>query len=434
MAALVWSIRRRGAGCGWQIFSKAIQPCFTYNPPAGTVLNVGTHQLSVTITPTDTANYTTAQASVSIAVDPVTTAAFNLDSSTYTVNEGAGHGTITVNRTGGGAGAASVNYTTSDTAALTDCNVFNGIGSSRCDYATTVGTLRFAAGEMSKVIYIPLVDDSYAEGSEGFTITLSNAVGESLGTVTSAPITIQDNETVTGTNPLNNVSFFVREHYIDFLGREPEPGGFAGWQNILNNCPASGKDAQGNFCDRIEVSSGFFRSEEFQMRGYFIYRFYSAVDRIPSYAEFMPDMAKVSGFLSAEQLEANKAAFVTEFMGRSEFQNRYGALTAPTAYVDGLLQTVELQNHPSRGAWIAGLTNGTMTRGQVLRALIESTQLYQKYYSEAFVVMQYFGYLRRDPDIMYLDWIQTLNQTGDYRTMINGFLNSTEYRKRFGPQ
>jgi hypothetical protein len=408
---------------------------FVYNPPAGTVLNVGTHQLSVTFTPTDTANYTTAQASVSITVDPVTTAAFNLDSSTYTVNEGAGHVTITVNRTGGGAGAASVNYTTSDNAALTNCNVFNGIASSRCDYATTVGTLRFAAGEMSKVIYVPLVDDSYAEGNEGFTITLSNAVGENLGAVTSAPITIQDNETVTGPNPIDNVSFFVRQHYIDFLGREPEPGGFAGWLNILNNCPASGKDAQGNYCDRIEVSSGFFRSEEFQTRGYFIYRFYSAVGRIPHYAEFMPDMAKVSGFLSTQELEANKAAFVQEFMARSEFQNRYGALTDPTAYVDALLQTVGLQNHPSRGAWIAGLTNGTMTRGQVLRALIESGQLYQKYYNEAFVIMQYFGYLRRDADIMYLKWIEMLaDDPGDYRTRINGFLNSAEYRQRFGPQ
>lgn len=68
-----------------------------------------------------------------------------------------------------------------------------------------------------------------------------------------------------------------------------------------------------------------------------------------------------------------------------------------------------------------------------MRALIESQELYFKYYNEAFVVMQYFGYLRRNPDIMYLQWIQTLNQTGDYRTMINGFLNSTEYRKRFGP-
>ena len=405
---------------------------FVYNPPASTVLNVGTHQLSVTFTPTDTANNTTAQASASLSVDPVTAAAFNLDSASYTVNEGDGRVIITVNRTGGGAGAATVNYSTSDTAALTDCNVFNGIASSRCDYATTIGTLRFAAGEMSKVIFIPLVDDSYAEGNEGFTITLSNAVGENLGAVTSAPITITDNETVTGANPLGGTEFFIREHYIDFLGREPEPGGFAGWQNTLNNCPASGKDAQGNYCDRIEVSSGFFRSEEFQSRGYFIYRFYSTLGRIPRYAEFMPDLAKVSGFLSVEQLEANKVAFVQEFISRQEFQNRYGSLTDPTAYVDALLQTVGLQNHPSRGGWITGLTHRTMTRGQVLRELIESGELYQKYFNEAFVVMQYFGYLRRDPDIHYLEWIETMKQTNDYRMLIDGFLNSKEYRDRFG--
>ncbi|MBA2734139.1 MAG: hypothetical protein H0U54_14825 [Acidobacteria bacterium] len=84
------------------------------------------------------------------------------------------------------------------------------------------------------------------------------------------------------------------------------------------------------------------------------------------------------------------------------------------------------------GTWITGLTNGTMTRGQVLRALIESSKLYQKFYNEAFVILQYFGYLRRDADSLYLQWIQTLNQKGDYRTMINGFLNSTEYRRRFG--
>jgi hypothetical protein len=121
-------------------------------------------------------------------------------------------------------------------------------------------------------------------------------------------------------------------------------------------------------------------------------------------------------------------------MARQEFQNRYGTLSDPTAFVDGLLQTVGLQSHPTRGVWITGLTNGTMTRAQVLRALIESAEVYQKYYTEAFVVMQYFGYLRRDPDILYLKWIETLDQTGDYRTMINGFLNSAEYRQRFGPQ
>jgi hypothetical protein len=97
------------------------------------------------------------------------------------------------------------------------------------------------------------------------------------------------------------------------------------------------------------------------------------------------------------------------------------------------LQTVGLPNHQGRAGWIAGLTNATMTRAQVLRALVESSEVYQKYYNEAFVIMQYFGYLRRSADISYLDWIQTMNQNGgDYRTMINGFLNSAEYRNRFG--
>ncbi|HUQ33414.1 MAG TPA: hypothetical protein VM095_14935 [Pyrinomonadaceae bacterium] len=46
--------------------------------------------------------------------------------------------------------------------------------------------------------------------------------------------------------------------------------------------------------------------------------------------------------------------------------------------------------------------------------------------------MQCFGYLRRDPDIHYLEWIKTLEQTCDYLVMVSGFLNSKEYRQRFG--
>ena len=61
----------------------------------------------------------------------------------------------------------------------------------------------------------------------------------------------------------------------------------------------------------------------------------------------------------------------------------------------------------------------------------ESQEVGSKFYNKAFVAMQYFGYLRRDPDILYLNWIDTLNQTGDYRTMVNGFVNSIEYRQRF---
>ena len=147
----------------------------------------------------------------------------------------------------------------------------------------------------------------------------------------------------------------------------------------------------------------------------------------------MPDLAKVSGFLSDAQLEANKVAFVQEFMGRTEYTNRYGTLSN-AAFVDTLIQTSGLQSHPQRDAWIGVLNNGTATRAEVLRAFTESVEVYNKFYNEAFVVMQYFGYLRRDPDASYLTWIQTMNTNGgDYRAMISGFINSNEYVQRFGP-
>ncbi|MDT4966860.1 MAG: hypothetical protein QOJ64_1597, partial [Acidobacteriota bacterium] len=61
---------------------------------------------------------------------------------------------------------------------------------------------------------------------------------------------------------------------------------------------------------------------------------------------------------------------------------------------------------------------------QVLRAISETGEVYQKYYNEAYVIMQYHGYIRRDADISYMQWIQTMNNNGgDYRVMINGFVN-----------
>jgi hypothetical protein len=357
-----------------------------------------------------------------------------LSQNTNTASEGAGHVDITVTRTDSTA-AATVNYATSDTAALTNCNVTGtGIASSRCDYATSVGTLRFAIGEASKTISIPIVDDNFAEGNESFTFTLSNPTGASLGSVSQATVTITDNANTAG-NPVDQAAFFTRQHYIDFLGREPDPVGYQGWQDILNNCKAGDTT-----CDRIEVSSGFFRSAEFQERGYFTYRFYSvALGRKPDYAEFMPDIAKVSGFLTEAEKEANKVAFVDEFMTRQEYRSRYGSQSTDTqatatAYVNALLTTAGLPNHPSAPGWIAGLQAGTMSRAQVLRALAESAEAYSKFYNEAFVVMQYFGYLRRNPDAFYLDWIAIMNQSpANYRGMVNGFMNSTEYRQRFGP-
>jgi hypothetical protein len=334
---------------------------------------------------------------------------------------------ITISRSGAITGAASVNYATSDSAGLNNCNVFNGIASSRCDYAASVGTINFAAGESFKSFSIPLVDDSYAEGLENFTVTLSGPIGSSLGSQSTATATIADNETSVGPNPIDGTAFFVRQHYIDFLGREPDPSGFQGWQDTINGCPAGNTT-----CDRIHVSGNFFQSLEFQQRGYFIYRFYPvAFGRKPDYAEFIPDLASVSGFLSDTELEEARVAFVIDFMSRPLFVATYNGLSN-TQYVDTLLATAGVTS-ANRNFWITALDNGSRTRAQVLREIAESTEVFNKYRNQAFVVMQYFGYLRRDPDGSYLAWIDVLNTTGDSRGMINGFMNSLEYRFRFGP-
>jgi len=258
-------------------------------------------------------------------------------------------------------------------------------------------------------------------------ITLSGVTGGSIGATGGAQLTINDNEASNGPNPIDGTAFFVRQQYLDFLNREPDPGGYAAWQAVINGC-APGDTT----CDRIHVSSSFFRSPEFQERGYFVYRFYPvSFGRKPTYAEFVPDLAKVSGFLSASELEAAKLAFIAEFMSRPAFVTKFNNLNN-VDYVDTLLSTAGI-THPARDFWIVALGNGTRTKAQVLREITESTQVYDKFYNEAFVVMQYFGYLRREPDAAYLQWINHLNSTGDFRSMINGFMNSLEYRFRFGP-
>lgn len=333
-------------------------------------------------------------------------------------------------------GAATIDYATSDPAGLANCDVFNGVASQRCDYILAVGRLRFAAGESSKQIIISIIDDVYADGNENFTLTLSNpSAGTSLGPAKSATLTITDNDSSSSlATPIDNSSFFVRQHYRDFLNREPEPVGLQGWLNVMNNCPQSGKDSNGNFCDRIEVSSGFYRSREFQERGYFVYRIYAVgFGRIPGYAEFMPDLSRVSGFQSDQDEEASRVAFIDEFMLRPEFKNRYDSKTQARPYVNELEKAADV-TLSNKEALIADLEQGRKTRAQVLRAVAESNEVVGKYFRQAFVIQQYFGYLRRDADISYLDWIKTFNDTDSYRTMINGFLNSKEYRLRFGPQ
>ena len=357
--------------------------------------------------------------------------------SSFSVNENAGSREIVVTRTGDVSGAVTVNYATSDSAGLVACTVVNGKGSERCDYETAVGTLRFAAGETSKSFTVPIVDDAHVEGSETFNVTLSNPVGATTNFPASAFVTITDNDaTPSMQNPIDGVQFFVTQQYIDFLGRLPDPIGLANWTATLNGCPNGGFGENDNpDCDRVHVSAGFFLSDEFRGRGYWAYRFYEVgFDRRPLYAEFVPDMAEVGGPQSPASELLSKAAYTAAFAQRTEFINRYNALSN-SAYVNALEQNAEI-TLSNKAALIAALDGNQKTRADVLREIVESKDVEDRFFIRAFVSMQYFGYLRRDPDtIGYNNWVTALTaDPGNFRHMIFGFIFSTEYRGRFGVQ
>jgi hypothetical protein len=375
-----------------------------------------------------TLNWTAADCNASV---------FQFSQSTYPVNENAGSVTVTVNRFGNLSGPATVNYATSDFAGLAPCAAQTGVASQRCDYATTVGTLRFAAGEGNKTITIPIVNDALVEGlgTENFGVTLSSPSGATIPDPPVATIMIADDDSSAASqNPVDGIPFFVTQQYIDFLGRLPDQTGFNNWVTTLNGCPNGGFGEFDNpGCDRVHVSAGFFQSAEFQGRGYFAYRFYEvALDRRPTYAEFVPDMAIVGGPQSPESEALSKTSYTDAWMQRTEFKNRYDALSNAN-YVNALETNAEVAV-ANKQTLIDALNANTMNRGQVLRNIVESQAVADRFFNRAFVAMQYFGYLRRDPDAVgFQNWVNTLNaDPSNFRHMIFGFLFSTEYRQRFG--
>jgi matrixin/uncharacterized protein DUF4214 len=252
-------------------------------------------------------------------------------------------------------------------------------------------------------------------------------------------------------NPIDAHDFFVRQQYLDFLFREPDAGGFQSWLSVLNNCPNAqntDRNSPSARCDRVFVSGeGFFRSPEFELKGRYIFNFYRVgLNRSPTFAEFIADMRFITGATAAEVLQ-RRDQFAVNFAARNAFQ--------PTAslpndqYVNTLMDRYQLLSittpdpaNPNgdakvtltRADLINRLNAGTLTKAQVLRAIADSDEVKSAEFNRSFVTMQYFGYLRRDPEPSGLDaWLTYLSANpNDFYTMVLGFVNSQEYRTRFG--
>jgi hypothetical protein len=383
--------------------------------------------------------------------------------SNFPVTEDVAVVTLNLSRTGDTSGAVTVDYATAD-----------GTASERSDYTTALGTLRFAAGEITKSITILVNEDSKVEGPETFTVTLSNPTGgATLSCVNAtATISITDDASEPTTNVIDDSTIFVGTHYHDFLNRQADASGQTFWVNQIEGCALA--DATCREAKRINVSTAFFLSIEFQQTGYRIIRIYKAsfLDTVarprglPRYREFLRDTQEVQrgvviGTPGADtQLATNVLEFARRWVVSSEFVAQFPLTMTADQYVDQLFLRAEVtptaaERSAAIGAFSSGGTEG---RAQALLSVTDSGSVFNKQYNPGFVLMQYIGYLRRNPNdapepgLNYAGfdfWLTKMNQFTlpgeDARNeqvahsrvqraeMVKAFILSSEYRGRFAP-
>jgi hypothetical protein len=386
----------------------------------------------------------------------------------YSVAEtGPGFVDITVTRSGDISRPVTVDYATpddSDSAIAVPCAATNGVATSRCDFTTALGTLKFAAGETTRTFAVLISQDNYLEGPETLALKLSNLTGGAvLGTPATAVLTITDDAAEPATSPADDPANFVRQHYHDFLNREPDTAGLAFWTSQITDCTPMPQCVE---VRRTNVSAAFFLSIEFQETGYLVERFYKAAygDAVGTstlggahqlavpivrVAEFLPDTQQMGQGVVVGQngwqamLESNKQAYAADFVSRTRFTAAFPTSLTAAQFVDQLNTNAgNPLSSSERDQLVNDLSTGKRTRAQVLRQVAEDPDLKNTEFNRAFVLMQYFGYLRRHPNSApdgdytgYDFWFTKLNQfNGNYidAEMVRAFIESIEYRQRFG--
>jgi hypothetical protein len=409
---------------------------------------------------------TSAAQSFTITIVPIG-GFFSFQSSSSNTTENSGMTTVNVIRSGNLSGPATVSYATNADSGV-PCSTANGVASPKCDFTAALGTLSFAAGETSKPITILISQDSFVEGPETITVTLSSpTAGAALATPSSMSVVIADDATEPPTNIIDDANMFVRMHYHDFLNREADQSGLDFWTGQMTNCGNSDLTV----C-RINVSGAFFLSIEFQQTGYLVERMYktgygdaTGTSQIGGSHQIFVPVVRANEFLADTQrvgrgvvvgqtgwetvLENNKQAYALEFVQTSRFITAFPTSRTPAQFVDqlntnagGVLSVSERQTVINLFGNSVNTTNVT-ARAQAVRQVAEDADLFNAEANRAFVLTQYIGYLRRNPNDApdsdytgYDFWLGKLIQfNGNYvaAEMVKAFISSPEYRQRFGP-
>ena len=260
-----------------------------------------------------------------------------------------------------------------------------------------------------------------------YSFSPANRSFSQLGNRTEA--TFSANSTGDAASPVDTAEYFVRQLYLDLLEREPDEAGFNYWSDQINQC---GSDDSCVGARRRAVAAAFFVESEFQQTGYFVYRLYrGAFGGRPTFAQYLPDRNSVIG---GANLDASRITLANDFVQRDAFKQAYPDSLTNDQFVNKLYDTAGLFPYAvERHQEIDKLINGE-PRSQVLQDLVEDARFKSAEYNSAFVLTEYFAYLRRDPDETGYDfWLDVVNnrEVGNYRAMVCAFITSKEYQTRF---
>jgi hypothetical protein len=269
-----------------------------------------------------------------------------------------------------------------------------------------------------------------------YTIRLQSNTGETA--FVPGAITIDPAATATLTNPVDDLRFFINQHYLDLTGREPDQ---LSMEKLLLQLAQCGNKADCLRTRRVDVSAALFLENDLAATGVFLNGLYtSGFGRRPKFAEFETDRAALMNH-SAE-VERSRLAFLLAFVQRAEFKRRFPATMKPAEFVDAILLSV-MQNagvdlSSERNNLIGLVDDAAASRAAVLAKVISHPVLIDAQYNSSLILSHYFAYLRRDPDesgyAMWLNFIKNkpLRDTDTARSVTCGFLNSSEYQSRFG--
>ena len=251
-------------------------------------------------------------------------------------------------------------------------------------------------------------------------------------------LTIDPGVSTTVINPLDDYRFFISQNYSDLLGRDTDQATLEKLSSQFSQCGSRTDCLQKR---RLDLAVSLLVQNELPSNGLFLHGLYTAgLGRRPRLTEYDTDRKEIARYNGRG--EDGRLSVALAFVQRPEFEKKYPSTLKAAEFVDRILtstaQTLNLDLKNEHDSLVEMFDGTSAGRAAILTKLVSQSPVVDAQYNQSFVLVQYFSYLRRDPDESGFNfWVNSLRSkplrdSDAARSMVCAFLTSTEYQNRFG--